>query len=64
MLIVGICGSPKKERSNTKLLLQNALEAASEILSDGKAKQATTLLLDISEFDIRHSLPSPDLARD
>ena len=54
MLIVGICGSPKKERSNTRLLLQKALEAASDVLSDGDTKQATTLLLDISDYEIRH----------
>ncbi|MCK5238082.1 MAG: flavodoxin family protein [Candidatus Thorarchaeota archaeon] len=54
MLIVGICGSPKKERSNTRLLLQKALEAAADVLSDGDSKQATTLLLDISDYEIRH----------
>jgi len=54
MLIVGICGSPKKERSNTRLLLQKALEAAADVLSDGDSEQATTLLLDISDYEIRH----------
>ncbi|MFW9932459.1 MAG: flavodoxin family protein [Candidatus Thorarchaeota archaeon] len=54
MLIVGICGSPKKANSNTRFLLQKALEAASGVLSDGDTKQATTLLLDISDFEIRH----------
>jgi len=54
MLIVGICGSPKKERSNTRLLLEKALEAASESHSDGDMKQTTTLLLNICDFDIRH----------
>jgi multimeric flavodoxin WrbA len=54
MMILGICGSPKKEKSNTRILLQKALEAASDVLSDGTTKTATTLLLDISEFDIRH----------
>ena len=54
MLVLGICGSPKKEKSNTRFLLQKALEAASDVLSDGVTKTATTLLLDISEFEIRH----------
>lgn len=54
MLIVGICGSPKKANSNTRFLLQKALDAASEVLSDGEPKTATTLLLDISDFEIRH----------
>ncbi len=54
MLIVGICGSPKKEKSSTRFLLQKALESASDVLSDGKTKLATTLLLDISDFEISH----------
>ncbi len=54
MLIVGICGSPKKANSNTRFLLQKALEAASDVLSDGETKTAATLLLDISDFEIRH----------
>jgi multimeric flavodoxin WrbA len=54
LLVLGICGSPKKEKSNTRFLLQKALEAASEVLSDNTSKTATTLLLDISEFNIRH----------
>jgi multimeric flavodoxin WrbA len=53
-LIVGICGSPKKERSNTRYLLEKALEAASDILSEGKTKRATTVLLNIGDFEIRH----------
>ncbi|MFW9908458.1 MAG: flavodoxin family protein [Candidatus Thorarchaeota archaeon] len=53
MLIVGICGSPKKERSNTHLLLQHALEAASQYHSE-TMDECSTLLLDISDFDIRH----------
>ncbi len=53
-MIVGICGSPKKERSNTRYLLEKALEAASDILSEGKAKRPTTVLLNISDFEIRH----------
>ncbi len=54
MLIVGICGSPKTENSNTRLLLESALEAASDVFSDGDTKTATTLLLDISDYEIRH----------
>ena len=53
-MIVGICGSPKKERSNTRYLLEKALEAASNIPSEGKTKRATTVLLNISDFEIRH----------
>jgi len=53
-MIVGICGSPKKERSNTRYLLEKALEAASDILSEGKTKRPTTILLNISDFEIRH----------
>ncbi len=53
-MIVGICGSPKKERSNTRYLLEKALEAASDILSQGKTKRPTTVLLNISDFEIRH----------
>jgi multimeric flavodoxin WrbA len=54
MLIVGICGSPKKENSNTRLLLQKALEAASDVLSAGGMKGSSIHLLDIRDFDIRH----------
>ena len=53
-MIVGICGSPKKERSNTRYLLEKALEAASDTFSEGKTKRVTTVLLDISDFEIRH----------
>jgi multimeric flavodoxin WrbA len=53
-MIVGICGSPKKERSNTRYLLEKALEVASDILSEGKTESATTVLLNISDFEIRH----------
>jgi multimeric flavodoxin WrbA len=54
MRIVGICGSPKKEKSNTRFLLQKSLEVASDVLSDGETKTATTLLLQLSDFEIRH----------
>ena len=45
MLIVGICGSPKKELSNTRFLLEKALEAVSD---------CQTLLLNISDYNIKH----------
>ena len=54
MLIVGISGSPKTGDSNTRFLLQKALEAASDELSNNKTGQATTLLLDINDYEIRH----------
>ncbi|MHA2190734.1 MAG: hypothetical protein ACXAAP_10910 [Candidatus Thorarchaeota archaeon] len=54
MLIVGICGSPKKERSSTRFLLQKALEVVDNVLSEGEAKQDATIMLDICESDIRH----------
>ncbi len=48
MLIVGISGTPKKEKSNTQFLLSKALEAADELDS------VDTLLINISDYDIRH----------
>ncbi len=54
MLVVGICGSPKKENSNTRLLLQKALDAASDVMSEGGEKESSTLLLNIRDFEIRH----------
>jgi len=53
MLVIGICGSPKKAKSNTRFLLQSALESAAEILSESGPKEANTLLLDLTEFSIR-----------
>ncbi len=50
MRIVGICGSPKSERSSTRFLLEQALEAASEVL----AEKGKTVLLDIKDFNILH----------
>jgi multimeric flavodoxin WrbA len=52
MLIVGVSSSPKKEKSSTRFLLQKALEAASETLSDSDTKLATTLLIDLHEYEI------------
>ncbi len=45
MLIVGICGSPKNERSNTRFLLEKAFAAVSD---------SQTLLLNISDYNIQH----------
>ncbi len=50
MRIVGICGSPKSEKSSTRFLLEQALEAASEVL----AEKGKTVLLDIKDFNILH----------
>ena len=52
MLIIGISSSPKKEKSSTRFLLQKALESASDIMSDENEKTATTLLLDLHEYEI------------
>lgn len=50
MRIIGICGSPKSERSSTRFLLEQALEAATEVLS----KDDETVLLNIRDFNILH----------
>ncbi len=47
MLIVGICGSPKTERSSTRFLLQQALEAAT-----ASNPEITTVILNISDHEI------------
>ena len=52
MLIVGVCGSPKKTKSSTRFLLEKALEAASDVFSDGPTETATTLLIDLHEYNI------------
>ncbi len=73
MLIVGISSSPKKEKSSTRFLLQKALEAASDTLSNGSTNLATTLLLDLHEYEIRpctgcdscvRKKPCPESAKD
>ena len=51
MHILGICGSPKTDKSSTRLLLTKALEAAAENESYG---EVTTELLNVSDLDIRH----------
>ncbi|NHJ13704.1 MAG: flavodoxin family protein [Candidatus Thorarchaeota archaeon] len=53
MLVLGISGSPKKEKSNTRFLLQKALEAASDTLSAGQEGEESTLLLDLCDYEIR-----------
>lgn len=53
MLIVGISGSPKHEKSNTHFLLSKAIEAAKDELSS-EGESVDTVILNISEFDIRH----------
>ena len=50
MRIVGICGSPKSEHSSTRFLLEQALEATSDVLSD----DIETVLLNIRDFNILH----------
>ncbi|MFW9963080.1 MAG: flavodoxin family protein [Candidatus Sifarchaeia archaeon] len=45
MLIIGICGSPKNKGSNTRFLLETALEA----ISGGQ-----TILLNIIDYNILH----------
>lgn len=52
-MIVGISGSPKKERSNTRFLLEKALAAASEVLQTVVKANPTTLLLNLSDYEIR-----------
>jgi len=54
MLVVGICGSPKTEKSHTEFLLRKTLEAAASELSDGSTKEANTELLTMSDYEIRH----------
>jgi multimeric flavodoxin WrbA len=48
-LILGINGSPKGERSNSRFLLVKALEATSEGLGEN-----ATEILDIVDFQIRY----------
>jgi len=50
MRIIGICGSPKSEGSSSRFLLEQALESASDILSDDDE----TILLNIRDFNILH----------
>ncbi len=52
MLVLGISGSPRGEKSSARFLLTKALEAASSVLSAG-SKEPTTALLDLSQYQIR-----------
>lgn len=54
MLVVGICGSPKSEKSHTEFLLRKALDAASSELSSSSNKEGNTVLLKMSDYEIRH----------
>jgi multimeric flavodoxin WrbA len=53
MLIVGISGSPKHEKSNTQYLLSKAIDAAKEELSGG-VDPVETVILNISDYSIQH----------
>jgi multimeric flavodoxin WrbA len=53
MRIIGICGSPKHEKSNTLFLLTKALEAAGEEVSSAGLPIETNVL-NISDFEIQH----------
>ncbi|MBN2230233.1 MAG: flavodoxin family protein [Candidatus Thorarchaeota archaeon] len=54
MLIVGISGSPKHEKSNTQFLLSKTLEAAAQTYSETDTEPIETLLINISDYDLRH----------
>lgn len=70
MHIVGICGSPKQEKSSTRFLLNKALEAAVEAFPE---REVTTQLVNITDFQINHCTgcdscvrkkPCPESAKD
>ncbi len=72
MLIVGINGSPKKERSNTRYLLERALEGATDKMN-ALGIQGETQLVDLADFEIRRCTgcdacvrkkPCPESAKD
>ncbi|MHA1781515.1 MAG: flavodoxin family protein [Candidatus Thorarchaeota archaeon] len=72
MLIVGINGSPKKERSNTRFLLEQALEGASEKM-ENLGIDCKTMLVNLADYEIRRCTgcdvclkkkPCPESARD
>ena len=52
MLIVGLNGSPRKARSNTRYVLEQALEAASEVLNESGVS-GETRLVDLADYEIR-----------
>jgi multimeric flavodoxin WrbA len=51
MHILGICGSPKTDKSSTRFLLTKALEAAAEL---DVAGEVSTQLISVADFDIQH----------
>jgi len=51
MLIVGICGSPKNEKSNTRYLLEKALGAA-RLQFKNEEVESEAILLNIADYDI------------
>ncbi|MHA1652601.1 MAG: flavodoxin family protein [Candidatus Thorarchaeota archaeon] len=52
MLIVGLNGSPRKARSNTRYVLEQALDAASEVLRENGVP-GETRLVDLADYEIR-----------
>ncbi|RDE11893.1 MAG: hypothetical protein C4K47_09330 [Candidatus Thorarchaeota archaeon] len=52
MLVLGISGSPRGEKSSTRFLLTKALEAAASLLA-ATSTEGTTELLDLSGLQIR-----------
>ncbi len=72
MHIIGINGSPRKERSNTRFLLEQALESAEEKMN-ALCIDGTTMLIDLVDYEIRHCTgcdacvrkkPCPESAKD
>ncbi|TFG10582.1 flavodoxin family protein [Candidatus Thorarchaeota archaeon] len=53
MKIVGICGSPKERGSNTRFLLEEAIAAASETLTEADIGEYAAVILNLVEYDIR-----------
>jgi multimeric flavodoxin WrbA len=53
MHFIGICGSPKHEKSNTLFLLTKAMEAVKETISEA-GHAVETVILNISDFEIQH----------
>ncbi len=53
MKIVGICGSPKERNSNTRLLLEEAIAAATEVLAEANIGEYAAVILNLVEYEIR-----------
>ena len=51
LLIIGICGSPKNEKSNTRYLLEKALDAARLHFEDNGV-DSEAILLNIADYEI------------